>query len=746
MRFSLFTSARDNQPEPREGTWEEFNRGLLENKPTHPDPTGARSDAEWDESKKHLLAFSPGSFRSGTTRKNENVESVSMLALDFDDIPNASVPALLARFDGLAYLIHTTPGAARCAPGFTRLRIILPFAAPVRGKDWPKVWAALVRHFGLSDVAGFDAACNDAARLYFVPCEGCTGFVAEGEFLDPRTLPTAALPARAVVSSGPLTREALRKIGDKFERSRDADKKAAGGTLKRIADGVMSAEHPHRDEAMKLATWHLAQAMPGIDPDEFLVLAQESMNAAGARDDDPDEARVRGLLEGALEKVTKATDAASLCTDSANAERLIEYCDNRIRYVVGWRKWIAWDGSRWDLDGGSLAASRLAKEAARDLGTSNPALAKFARDSESRAKRDAAVVLAATETAAQITHDALDADEWVLNTPRGIVDLRTGLLRPPDPNALCTKQTGVAFDPTAQAPRWERFLLEIMNGDLEMVSFLRRAVGYSATGSPREHVLFFLIGGGRNGKGVFIETVLAALGSYAGPVNPSLLLAAEGERHLTEIASLHKLRFAAFSEINEGKIWDEAKLKRLTGGDTLVARRMREDEWTFQPTHKPWVAANVAPEVRGSNDAIWSRMVRIAFPVSFLGREDRGLVAALRSELPGVLAWIVRGALEWQAQGLVIPASVRRETDKYREQQDLVSQFVRESAFAGPHPRSGVRARYETWCRATGSYALPNRLFNEAMRQRGIEETQPRRWPGGSTTEGGWQFSSGGEC
>jgi|GEM_PF-5548049 len=434
-------------------------------------------------------------------------------------------------------------------------------------------------------------------------------------------------------------------------------------------------------------------------------------------------------------------------TDSGNAERLIQNQGSILRFVTDWGKWITWTGSLWTADGAAHAVSLGAKNCARQL-TDQPGVESFAKKSESRGSREATVALATTEPGIAIQQKALDADEWVLNAPNGLIDLRTGLLRPHNPNALCTKIAGAEFDPSAKAPAWEKFLSEVMAGDEEMVAFLRRAAGYSATGSVSEHKLFFLIGAGRNGKGVFLETLYAALGDYAAPVNPALLLASgSGERHPTEIATLHKLRLAGFSEIDEGRRWNEALLKRLTGGDTLSARRMREDEWTFKPTHKAWVQSNTAPEVRGGDDGIWSRFLRIPFAVSFLGREDKQLRSRLLGELPGILAWIVRGATEWRAMGLLVPVAVTQETQTYREQQDVLGQFLLEASFAtklaGEHSRSHVRVIYETWCRANGAYALPNRSFNEALRARGAVPVKPKRWAssGSSNIEEGWQFN-----
>jgi len=246
-----------------------------------------------------------------------------------------------------------------------------------------------------------------------------------------------------------------------------------------------------------------------------------------------------------------------------------------------------------------------------------------------------------------------------------------------------------------------------------MVEYLQRLAGYALTGDIREHVLAFFFGKGANGKSTFLRTLLTILGDYASPAPRGLLFRSRGERHPTELASLFGRRFVTCSEIEDGQAFDEALTKDLTGGDPIECRRMREDFWSFEPTHKLFVAGNHKPSVRGDDEGIWRRMRLVPWLVTFAANEqDKRLVEKLLTESPGIVAWCVRGCLDWQSNGLAEPATVRKATDEYREESDALGEFFRLHAVfdaAARVARKDLREAYAGYCK-TGTHTpqVPN--------------------------------------
>jgi putative DNA primase/helicase len=442
------------------------------------------------------------------------------------------------------------------------------------------------------------------------------------------------------------------------------------------------------------------------------------------------------------------------CTPFGNAERLVQRHGGHFRFVKTWGKWIAWDGKRWAVDHERLKIGAAAKETIRNLkreaadleddGQDDKAKAvmDWARRCETREARASMVELAAAEPGIAIEHTLLDQDPWLLTVQNGTIDLRTGELRPHNPQDLITKLSPVTYDAEALAPIWGRTLTEIMGGDAEMVAYLQRVVGYCLTGSVQEHALFFFHGGGANGKSLVVNTILAILGDYGCKAPMDLLLRTGAQKHETGLASLYGARFAAVTETEEGRSWAEATVKELTGGDRIKARRMREDFWEYQPTHKLCVCSNPEPNVQGTDNGIWRRLRKVPFEQSFPeGRADKKLPEKLAAELSGILAWAVQGCLAWQRQSLSEPERVRAATAKYREEQDTFGQFVRERCHLEASvriTRAELRKAYEHWCEANGEKPLAHKGFSKRVRAlSGVVEGSARK-PGSPYSEDGW--------
>lgn len=327
--------------------------------------------------------------------------------------------------------------------------------------------------------------------------------------------------------------------------------------------------------------------------------------------------------------------------------------------------------------------------------------------------------------------DELDRDPWLLNVKNGTLDLRTGELREHRREDLITKLAPVEYDPDADSPTWEAFLETVVPNE-DTRRFLQRAVGYSLTGVVGEKVLPCLLGRGDTGKTTFIEAVMDLLGDdYAAPAAPDLLLSKRGSSHPTELADLLGKHFVPTVEVEEGRRLAESLVKQLTGGDRIKARYMREDFFEFRPTHKVWLAANHAPIIRGGDDAIWNRVKKVSFDVVIpKERQDRRLREKLRAEASGILAWAVRGCLEWQRDGLGEPGEVAAATAEYREDMDTFAEFLAEKCVLEAEEwisAARLRRAYADWCRDTGERPLSWEVVTGRLRERGCSPSRARR-------------------
>jgi putative DNA primase/helicase len=446
-------------------------------------------------------------------------------------------------------------------------------------------------------------------------------------------------------------------------------------------------------------------------------------------------------MSGARALAEELTDESFALTDAGNAERFAARNREEVRFVHGPDRWLVRDAARWAFDD-LKEVRRRAKDSARSIlfeaqraGSEDDAkrIAKHALSSERRQAIEAALVLASSEPPLAIVPDDLDRDPDLFNVENGTIDLRTGRLLPHDPADLITKLAPVAFDPAAPAPRWRAFLEQVIP-DAEVRAYLQRAVGYSLTGSVTEHCLLFLYGTGRNGKSTFLEVLLELLGEYAKSAPHNLLLASKQDRHAAEIATLMGFRFVTAVEAGEGRAWDEAKVKHLTGGDTISARWMHGNPFTFKPAHKFWIAANHKPRVSGTDLGFWRRVHLVPFTVTIPEEgTDRELPAKLRAELPGILRWAVDGSLDWRRGGLRPPPAVLEATRAYRSGEDVLGAFLEERCVQEPGARvvgSALFAVFREWAEKNGERPITARAFGDALEERGIERgrSHGQRW------------------
>ncbi len=431
-------------------------------------------------------------------------------------------------------------------------------------------------------------------------------------------------------------------------------------------------------------------------------------------------------------------------TEMGNSERLIAQYGATIRYCYPWGKWLVWTGTRWERDDAGRV-HQLAKATVRDIyqeaaGAEDEerrkALARHATRSESEAKIRAMLELAKSEV--PIHPDELDADPWLLNVKNGTVDLRTGTLQPHRREDLLTKMAPVEYAPGAEAPTWAAFLKRVLPSK-DLREFVRRSAGYSTTGDTREQCLFINHGTGANGKSTFQEAFGAALGDYALRTPTEMLLAKRAGGVPNDIARLKGARFVAASETEENRRLAESLVKDLTGQDTISARFMRAEWFDFKPTHKLWLSTNHKPEIRGVDNAIWRRIRLIPWSVTIPPKDqNKELLEELRTELPGILAWLVRGCLEWREQGLNAPEAVREATRAYRAEMDTLAAFMADCCERGDDKdafASELWKAWQRWCEETGEKPETQKRFGQRLAERGFlnhrdSKTGRKKWFG----------------
>lgn len=421
-------------------------------------------------------------------------------------------------------------------------------------------------------------------------------------------------------------------------------------------------------------------------------------------------------------------------TDLGNAERFVDRHAQNVRHVHPWGKSLVWDGRRWTVDN-TAAMKRMAKATIRSIyaeaagakdDAEREAIGKWATASENNKGVNAMLALAVAEEGIPVLPDQLDRHPWLLNCLNGTVDLRTGLLAPHRREDLITSLAPVAFDPKAECPIWTKTLGEIFGQRADVITFWQRLCGLSLTGDVCEQILPIAWGSGANGKSTILGAMLGVLGGdYAMKAVPEFLLAMRGEHHATERADLFGKRLVVAIETGEGARINETLVKELTGSDRIRARRMREDFWEFSPTHKIMLCTNHKPVVKGTDHAIWRRLRLIPFDVKFADdKQDRKLPEKFVRERAGILAWCVRGCLDWQREGLTAPDDVTKATAQYRADQDTLAEFLAEHCVTLPGTKAkagALWARFQDWAQKAGEDPGSQKRFGAALSERGFE-------------------------
>jgi putative DNA primase/helicase len=508
---------------------------------------------------------------------------------------------------------------------------------------------------------------------------------------------------------------------------------------------IPDADRPGREHAAAVAA-----SLAGVAADVRVVELPVGKDVTAWRDShggtrEKLQALVTHPPEPAQVEIGTAT-TTYLLTDGGNAERFARDHAGKVRYCGAWGRFLRWDDTRWQANDDG-AVERMAKATVRamiaeavNLPDDNPNRKRavlWAVQSDSRARRDALLDLAKSEPGVSVRPAELDVQPYLLNVTNGVIDLRDGHLLPHNPDLLLTKLAQVEYRPDAKAPLFDAYLERVLP-DEQVRRFMQRFLGYCLTAYVSEQVLLFLWGVGANGKTTLVNIIMFTLGGYARQAAPDLLMQRTGDHHPTELADLLGARFVPTVEVQEGRRLAEVLVKQLSGGDRLKARYMRQDFWEFEPTHKLVLVANHKPVVRGTDYAIWRRILMVPFNVTIPPDErDPRLPEKLKAEAPGILRWLVEGCLAWQRDGLRPPASVVAATGAYQHEMDALGGWIDEhciESFDAWAWSDDLYADYMKWCETAGERHLRRVDFGTRLTERGFTATKGlkgrRRWLG----------------
>lgn len=643
-------------------------------------------------------AWIPCSARDAAAgRSQSNMDRAYLLVLDIDT--GMLLDDVKSRIAGLEAAIHSSYSHT---PEKPKWRVVLPLAEPIPAAQIGKVFD----HFQVRFDGLLDASCgHDPARLYYLPaCPKDAEPLFVYEHLEGELLDGAGLVKKVAVA--PTKTPSHQKI-------------AAGNRnnyLTKIAGRLRHAGNPTTEIEDTLKRINAERCDPPLDESEMSTIAA-SVGKYASSD---------GVAVGIA------------TTDTGNAQRLVAKHGQDVKFVPEQGKWIVWKDGHWEVD----AAGKLmqcAKATAKsifddvaevDSDSGRMALAKHASQSLNSGRLRSMIALASSEPDVVVHIGELDRDDFLLGVGNGVVDLRDGNFRSAQRSDFLTLRCGTEFQPAATCPKFERFIERVTGGDIELQGYLQRLVGYTLTGSTREHCFAFLYGHGANGKSTFLDTLMRLLGDYATQTQPETLMARRGGGANNDLARLVSKRLVVSNEVREGAHLEENLVKQLVGGDVVTARFLYREHFEFRPRFKLLIAGNHQPVIKGDDDGIWRRVHLVPFVHTIPESErDKDLGAKLANELPGILNWAIAGCLAWQKRGLDAPTIIREATARYREEMDLLGAWIVQRCDVGTGLRYSSRRLYEDyrkWCEEAGIKPVSAMVFVRKLETRKFHREHTR--------------------
>lgn len=421
--------------------------------------------------------------------------------------------------------------------------------------------------------------------------------------------------------------------------------------------------------------------------------------------------------------------------DTGNALRFMDRYGDIIKYSYNHKKFYVYNGEKWEIDGTGeifklidLVIDDMKNE---KIIVPDPAdeelIEQLERDwkkhlKSSRSNRAKKALQDELKHRVSILTDEFDNADMLLNIANGYLDLSNGELKDHDKDKLFSKQVKSEYTDKMVPTVWLDFLNDIFDYDQDVIQYIQKAVGYSLSGSIKEQVMFILLGKGRNGKSLFLNTIAEILGDYAQNIRATSLMAKRQEGINNDIARLQNSRLVTSTEPNKGFRFDEGLIKQLTGDDPITARFLYGEDFEFTPKFKLWLTTNYKPIINGTDDGIWRRIVLIPFEVQIPEHKvDKDLKYKLIREAPAILNWALEGCLIWQKEGLNKPKKIAEASNDYRLEMDILERFISDKCLVGSG--ESIRAAefyqlYKDWAEFNNEYTMSNKEFGEQMTEK----------------------------
>jgi putative DNA primase/helicase len=396
--------------------------------------------------------------------------------------------------------------------------------------------------------------------------------------------------------------------------------------------------------------------------------------------------------------IRRSNVRTALQTDLGNTVCLRQRKGDDLFYVHAAKKWYEWKGGRWVTDEHGQVLRRCEEAISEALMESaeDPALRNWYTRCLNLGPLERMERMGRSYLAVPFTE--LDHDPWLLGTPSGTVDLQRGALREPDRDDFITRSVRCTYNAEAQCPKWLQFLDEIMLGRQDLVDHLQRYAGYAISGMSNEQVMLIAYGKGANGKSTFVNVLHHLFGDYAINASTDLLLPRQVGAASNDLARLQNVRFVSALETEENARLSESVVKQLTGSDTITARFLYGEYFDFAPTHTIIFGTNHKPQIKGDDHAIWRRIQLVPFDYTVPPEKmNKDLETELLDELPGILNWVIEGCIMWQTGGLQPPAEVLEATESYRQEEDVLGDWLHQFCILDPQAYVKSGALYSSY-------------------------------------------------
>ena len=433
-------------------------------------------------------------------------------------------------------------------------------------------------------------------------------------------------------------------------------------------------------------------------------------------------------------------------TDITNRDYFLKAYGDSIRYCITWNKFLVWNGTSWDVDTRGRVAERCVKfihQMYRGLRVIDDrqlqaAFEKHLIKSESFRRIQALEGLLKISEEIKVEDFELDTNNYFFNVDKYTLNLKTMRVIDPNQKHLITKKSNFIFEKGADCPTWKMFLLQIFNKDLNLIKFIQKAMGYALSGDVSEQCLFILWGTGANGKSTFLNVLQHLFGDYACSTMIETFMKKNSEQS-NDLARLKGARLVTTSEIEQGRQISESLIKSVTGEDSLTARFLYGEYFSFKPTFKIFMATNHKPKIRGADNGIWRRIKMIPFNVTIPPEQrDKNLTEKLIAENSGILNWLLRGYAMWQKEGLEEPKAIREANAEYRMDMDSVGTFITDcleldASLQWRLPTNMLYQTYIKWCNRNNERVMSQKWLGMRMSEKGFKRVITgglRQWCG----------------